>query len=73
MKYKFKDNPQIDESIHEALSLNSQLMQQKEALFQKISQIIPYYETSDKLTNQVIDMRLEYDEIHKMISEFITW
>ncbi|MCY6488064.1 hypothetical protein, partial [Actinobacillus pleuropneumoniae] len=41
--------------------------------YQKISQINPYYETSDKLTNQVIDMRFEYEEIHKNISEFITW
>lgn len=72
MTDKFKCNSQIDKFIKEALSLNSLLMQQKEVLFQKISQIDPYYEASDKLANQVIDMRLEYGEIHKRISEFIT-
>ena len=34
----------------------------------KISQISPYYEISDKLTSQVVDMRMEYDEKHKTIS-----
>ena len=48
-------------------------MRQKEVLCQKISQISPYYKTNDKVTNQVIDPRLEYDEIHKRISDFITW
>jgi len=33
----------------------------------------PYCEINDKLTSQVVDMRLENDEIHKMISDFITW
>lgn len=70
---KFKDNPQIDEFIKEALNLNSQIMQQKEVLCQKISRISPYCENSDKLTNEVVDMRLEYEEIHKRISDFITW
>ena len=73
MMYKFKDNPQIDEFIKEAVSLNSLLMQQEEILCQKISQINPYWKTSDKLTNQVIYMRIEYKEIHKMFSKFITW
>ena len=70
---RFKDNPQIDEFIKEAIKLNSLLIQKEEMFFQKISQINPYSETSDKLTNQVIDMRIEYDEIHKRISKFITW
>ena len=48
-------------------------MQQKEVLCQKISQISPYCEISDKLARQVVDMRLENDEIHKRISDFITW
>lgn len=70
---KFKDNLQVDELIKEAVSLNSPLLQQKEVIFQKISQISPYYKTNDKLTNRVIDMRLEKDEIHKRTSDFITW
>ena len=40
--------------------------------YQKISQINPYYEISDKLINQVIYMRFEYEEIHKNIDELIT-
>lgn len=70
---RFKDNPQTYEFIKEAIKLNSLLIQQQEMFRQKISQINPYYETSDKLTNQVIDLRFEYEEIHKNISEFITW
>jgi len=70
---KLKYNMQIDEFIKEALSLFYLLMQQNEVFCQKISQINPYCKTSDKLANQVIDMRFEYDEIHKSVSEFITW
>lgn len=73
MTDKYKDNLQLDEFIKEALSLNSQLMQQKEVLCQKFSQISPYCEINDKLTSQVVDMRLEYDKIHKRFSDFITW
>jgi len=58
-----KDDPKIDQFIIKALSLNSQLMHQKELLCQKISQWNFYCETSDKLKIQVVEMRLEYDEI----------
>jgi len=54
-----KYDPKIDQFIIEALGLNSQLMHQKE--------------TSVKLTSQVTEMRLEYDEILKRVSDFITW
>lgn len=70
---KYKDNQNIYQFIIEALSLNSQLMHQKEILCQTVSQLSPYCETSDKLTSQVIDMRLKYDEVLKRISNFITW
>lgn len=73
MTSKFKDNLQNDEFIKEVPSLNSQLMQHNEVLCQKISKISPYCETNDKLTNHFVDMRLEYDEIHKRISDFSTW
>lgn len=48
-------------------------MHQKELLCQKNLQWNSYCETSDKLTSQVIERRLEYDEIFKRISDFITW
>lgn len=57
----FKDNPQTDEFIKEEIKLNSVLIQQEDMFFHKISHINPYYETSDKLTNQVSDMRFEYE------------
>ena len=72
MTYKYKYNPKVNDFIKEVLSINSQLMQQKEVLCQKISQMSPYCEISDKLTSQVVDRRLEYDEIPKNIYEFIT-
>ena len=34
--------------------------------------IKPYYETSDTLFNQVVDQRLEYEEVDKNISEIIS-
>ena len=68
-----KDDPKIDQFITEALGLNVQPMHQKELLCQKISQWNYYCKTSDKLTSQVVEMRLEYDEIFKRVSDFITW
>ena len=70
---KFKDNPQIDEFIKEALELNSLLEQQQEIFHQRISLINPYCESSNKLNNQAINQRLEYKELNKRISKFITW
>ena len=68
-----KDDPKIDQFITKALSLSSQLMHQKELLCQKISQWNSYCETSDRLTSQVIEKRLKYDEILKRVSDFINW
>jgi len=48
-------------------------MHQKEIICEKVSQLSPYCETSDKLTSQVVDTRLEYDEVLKRVSDFITW
>lgn len=48
-------------------------MKKKEFFCQKISQISPYCKISDKLTRQFGNIRLEYDQIHKNISDFITW
>ena len=62
----------IDQFITKALGLNSKLMHQNELLCQKISHWNSYCETSDKLTSQVIEMRLEYDEILKKVFDFIT-
>jgi len=59
---------QIDQFKTKALRLNSQQMHQKELLCRKISQWNYYCETSDKLTSQVVEMRLEYDEILKNCS-----
>jgi len=50
MLEKYKDSPQIDQFVKEALNLNAQLMQQKELLCQEILQVNPYCEISDKLT-----------------------
>jgi len=70
---KYKDSPRIKQFVIEVLSLNSQLMHQKGILCQRISQLSPYCETSDKLMSQVVDIRLEYDEVLKRVSDFITW
>ena len=51
-----KDDPKIGDFITKALALNSQLLQQEELFCQKISQWNSYYEISDKITNQVVDL-----------------
>lgn len=60
-----EDDPKIYQFLTKPLGLNSQLMHQKEVLCQKILQWNSYCKASDKLTSQVIEMRLEYDEILK--------
>jgi len=70
---KFKDNPQTDEFIKEALELSSLLAKQQEIFCHRISLINPYCESSDKLNNQVIHQRLEYDQLNKRILEFSSW
>lgn len=72
MRQKYKYSLQIYQFVKEALNLNAQLMQQKEVMCQKILQINPYCEIRNKLTSQVVDMRLEYEEIHKIVYDFIT-
>ena len=52
---RYKDIPSKDEFIKEALELNSKLSIQQGLFFQKMFIISPYLETSEQLTNQVID------------------
>jgi len=68
-----KDNPKLTEFISESISLNEQLLQQQEVLGQKISQWSYYCEISDKITNQVVDLRSDYDLIDKRVSEYLAW
>lgn len=49
------------------------MMHHKELLCLRISQWNSYCETTDKLTSQVMEMRLEYNEIFKNVFDFITW
>jgi len=68
-----KDNPKLTEFITESISLNEQLLQQQEALGQKISQWNYYCEISDKTTNQVVDLRSDYDLVDKKVTEYLAW
>jgi len=42
-------------------------------LGQKISQWSYYCEISDKTTNQVVDLRSDYDIIDKQVTEYLAW
>ena len=68
-----KDNPNITEFVSEALALNDQLLQQQDALCQRISQWSSHCEMSDKITSQFIDLWLDYDLIDKKISYYLIW
>ena len=68
-----KDDPKLTEFITESISLNDQLLQQQEALCQRISQWNSYCEISDKLTNQVVNLWHDYDLIDKRVTEYLAW
>ena len=68
-----KDDPKITEFVSKALALNDQLLQQQEVLCQRISQWSSHCEMSDKLTSQIVDLRLNYDLIDKIISNYLIW
>lgn len=51
MQEMHKDDPKLTEFIIESVSLNDQLLQQQEALCQRITQWNSYCEISDKITN----------------------
>lgn len=68
-----KDDPKVIEFVSEALALNDQLLQQQEALCQRISQWISHCEMSDKITSQVMDLRLNYESNNKNIYDYLKW
>lgn len=68
-----KDEPKLPEFISESIGLNEQLLQQQEELGRKISQWSHYFELSDKITNQVVDLRADYDQIDKRVTEYLAW
>lgn len=68
-----RDDPKITEFVSEGLALNDQLLQQQEALSQRISQWSSHCEISDKIMNQVMDLLLDYDLIDKRISYYLEW
>ena len=49
------------------------MLQQQEALGQKISQWNYYCEISDKTTNQVVDLRSDYDLVDKRVTKYLAW
>lgn len=67
------DDSKIEQFVTKALGLNSHLLHQKELLCQKISQWNSQCEISDNITNQVVELQLEYDSIFKKASNFLNW
>ena len=68
-----KDDPKLAEFITESISLNDQLLQQQEILYQRILQWNSYCEESDKITNHVIDLRHDYDLTDKIVTDYLAW
>ena len=68
-----KDEPKLAEFILESIGLNEQLLQQQEELGRKISQWSHYCKLSDKITNQVVDLRNDYDHSDRRVTEYLTW
>jgi len=68
-----KDEPKLTEFISESIALKEQLLQQQEVLGQKISQWSYYCEMSDKITNQVVELRSDYDLADKQVTNYLAW
>ena len=73
MQEMHKDDPNLTEFVTKSISLNDQLLQQQETLCQRISQWSSYCETSDRITNQVMDLRHDYDLIDRRVIEYLAW
>ena len=73
MQEMHKDDPKLTEFVTESISLNDQLLQQQETLCQRISQWRSYCETSNRITNQVVDLRHDYDLIDRRVTEYLGW
>lgn len=67
-----KDEPKLTEFISEPVALKQKLLQQEEVLGQKISQWSYYCEMSDKITNQVVELRSDYDLADKQVLDYLT-
>lgn len=70
---KYKDIHTIEELFNEDLTLNTLLLKQKQLFLQHISNIIPYLNTSEQLTNIIIDQRIEFNELNSKIFDHIEW
>ncbi len=68
-----KDEPKLIEFISESIGLNDQLSQQQEEMVRKISQWREFCEISDKITSQVVELRNDYDQANKRITEYLAW
>ena len=68
-----RDDPKLTEFVSEALALNNQLLQHQEELCQTISQWNSHCEIRDKITNQVVELLLNYDLIDKRIYDYLKW
>ena len=73
MQEMHKDDPKLTEFINDSIYLNDQLLQQQEILCQRILQWNSYCEESDKITNQVVELRHDYDLIDKRVTEYLAW
>lgn len=49
------------------------MSKQKPLFLQHISNIIPHLNTSEKLTDIIIDKRIEFNELNSKISDYIEW
>ena len=63
-----KDEPKLTEFISESIGLNDQLSQQQEEMVRKISQWREFFEISDKITSQVVELQNDYDQANKRIT-----
>ena len=68
-----KDEPKLTKFISESIGLNDQLSQQQEDMVRRISQWRHFCELSDKITSQVVELRNNYDQANKRVTEYLAW
>ena len=68
-----KDEPKLSEFISESIGLNDQLSQQQKDMVRRISQWRHFCELSYKITSQVVELRNDYDQANRRVTEYLTW
>jgi len=70
---QFKDYPKVEEFKNKALEENKALSQQLNILFHKISLVNPLCIITTLLIDQIVNTRLEFEDVDDKVTNFLSW